>query len=85
MMGVQQHTDKTRQQVEGSILDPRRAFQAHGHVFWAYQFTSNFSDDDEHHIPMGSSRRMVLHLYGQWHHLHKTETGKNRGKAPNKT
>jgi hypothetical protein len=64
LMGLQQHMDQTRQQMEGHILNTRRTIQTNGHVFRAHQLTRNIPDDDEHHILKGSPRRVVFDIHG---------------------
>ena len=50
--------------MESSIPHPRRTVRTKGHVLWINQLPSNIPNDDEHYIPKGSSRRMVISLHG---------------------
>ena len=43
-VGVQQYLHSERQQMEGSLSDPRRALWAMCHVLWANKFPSNLLD-----------------------------------------
>ena len=61
--------------MESRLPHTRRAIRTDGYVLRVNKLASHLSDDDEHHIPMTSDVRMVLHLHGRRHHSHKTKGG----------
>jgi hypothetical protein len=63
-LGLQQHPDQARQQVESGILDAGRTIQTHSNVFQSHKFASDLPNDDKHNIQMRGTRRLVLEFHG---------------------
>ena len=69
-MKIQQHENKRRGWVEGSVYNVYRLFWANSNVLWNDKFTSYISDNDEWN-PERSDKQRESHSICKWH------TGRN--------
>ena len=77
-MGIQQHLNQRRRQMESHLPYSGRTIWTYHNVLWSHQFPSHFSNNDEHHLLDWSHTRMAIGLYG-WHcHPHKTRKTWNK-------
>src|SRR6266478_7168000 len=78
-MGIQQHSNQGRRQMESHFPNTRRTIRANHNVLWTHKLPCNVPNDDEHHLSHRSHSRMAVSIYGRHRDPHKT--GKQRNGA----
>ena len=63
-LGIQQHTDKRRQQMESGLFDKQRTIQTKNDVLWTMQLARNISTDDDKYLPRTIIWRNPRKLHG---------------------